>query len=48
MAQKPVWTSGPECCSQADLGELLETWEEAGVSEGVFLGTDRGDADVLE
>ena len=22
MAQKPVWTSGPECCSWADLSEL--------------------------
>jgi len=47
MAQKPMWTSGPECCSWANLGEppsrVLEV--EARVSEGVFLGTDQGDVD---
>ena len=52
MAQKPIWTSGPECCGWADMGEepsqVLE--EEAEVSEAIILGTDpsQDDADVFQ
>ena len=45
MAQKPVWTSGPECCSWADLGWLfsqleLQEAEEEGEIEGILQGKD--------
>ena len=54
MAQKPIWTSGSECYSWADMGELpsqsdLEAEvKEEGLVEGVFLGQwPQNDDDVL-
>jgi hypothetical protein len=44
MAQKPIWTSGSECCSWADMGEgpSQPDAEEEGVQEqpveGVYIG----------
>ena len=50
MAQKPVWTSGPECRQWAALGELpshLES-QEAEETEDVLFETDLGDANVSD
>ena len=56
LAQKPIWTRGPECCSWANLSELpsQSDLQEAGevtardVAAGIFFGTDRDDADVFK
>ena len=50
MAQKPIWTSGPECCSWADMGEKPSQvlGEETEVSEAIVLGTDQDDIDVFQ
>ena len=49
MAQKPIWTSGPECCSWANLNEdpPLQVLEEeaVGVSEAISFGRDQDDVD---
>lgn len=53
MAQKPLWTSGPECRSWADLGGLpsqLESQEaeEEKLVEGILLGTNEVGGDVFD